>query len=88
MHWIVRILLGLAISTAGFFMVWKAEDAVGWFGGKSYWAEFNFGFFGGTAGLVKVAGIVAMFVGFGVMVGLHTSILGGIVGLVIPATRQ
>lgn len=88
MHWIVRILLGAAVSGLGFFVVLKADDVVGWVGGNSRWVEFNFGIWGGTKGLIKIIGIVMIFVGFGVMVGLHTEILEFIVGLVIPATRN
>ncbi|PIR47265.1 hypothetical protein COV06_04245 [Candidatus Uhrbacteria bacterium CG10_big_fil_rev_8_21_14_0_10_50_16] len=88
MAWILRILLGGAVSALGYFAIWKAEDVVGWIGGESYWAEQNFGVWGGTKGLIKIVGIVIMFVGFGIMVQLHTEILSFITGLVIPATRK
>lgn len=84
MGWLVRILLGALVSALGFLLVWKAEDAVGWFGGRSYWAEWNFGIFGGTSGMIKIIGIIVMFVGFGIMVQLQDAILGGIARTFIP----
>ncbi|HBU28069.1 TPA: hypothetical protein DEB00_03060 [Candidatus Uhrbacteria bacterium] len=85
---LLRILLGGAVSALGYFVVWKAEDVLGWIGGESYWAEQNFGPWGGTKGIIKIIGVVIIFVGFAIMVQLHTEVLSFITGLVIPATRK
>ena len=81
-----RIVLGIGIPIAGFFVVKKSEDLVG-FVGKSWWAERKLGTYGGTGTVIKTVGIIANFVGFSILVGLHTALLEFIVGIFIPQTR-
>lgn len=85
MHWLVRILLGIAISLLGFFVTWKSMWVVD-MTGKSAWAEWKLAALGGTNGLYKAIGIVIIFVGFFVIVGLQDSLLGFIADLTTPGS--
>lgn len=86
MSLITRIFLSLLVVAAGYFAVRKARGVVDMVG-ESGWAERNFGSFGGTESLIKGVGIVMIFVGFVILVGLDQEFLGFIAGLFIPAIR-
>lgn len=83
MNILLRILLGTVVSVVGFFVVWKAENVTGLVG-RSWWAENTFQGFGGTSGLVKIIGILVIFIGFMIMTGGINDILGGVAGILVP----
>ena len=58
----------------------------GWVG-KSWWAEWNLQGFGGTAGLVKIIGIVIMIIGFITLTGGGDDIMNGIAGIFVSGLR-
>jgi len=86
MNIFLRFLLGLAIAALGYFVVWKAEMVKDWVG-RSWWAERTFQGFGGTSGLIKIIGIVIIFIGFMTLTGGGSDLLGGVAGLLVPGSR-
>ena len=64
---LVRIIAGLAIAVAGFFIVWKPGKMVEMIG-EQQWAEKFFGYGRSSTGY-QVIGIVAIIVGFLIMTG-------------------
>jgi len=73
-----RIIVGLIMAVAGFLIVWK-KDVVYRAVGRLPFGEKVFGG-GGTRFLLKLIGILLIFVGFLVMTGLHTRVLEAIFG--------
>ncbi len=82
MNFFLRVLLGLGIAVAGYFIVAKTQMVVGWLG-RSSWAEWNLAGFGGTNGMYKIIGVVVILLGFLVMTGGYVSILEGFAGLFV-----
>ena len=82
MQFILRVLLGFAISGVGYLVVWKTQTVVGWIG-LSAWAEWHLAGFGGTTGMYKIIGIVVILIGFLVITGGYASILEGFAGLFV-----
>ena len=74
---------GLLMTLFGILFVVKTEWIVD-FVGYSEWAESKIGMFGGTRIMIKIIGLIAIFVGFFFMVGLEDEILGWIAGFLIP----
>jgi hypothetical protein len=85
MNIFLRILIGICIVVAGYFIVRHAETVAGWVG-RSWWAETHLAEFGGTSGMVKLVGIGAIFLGFFILTGGGNAILAGISGAFIPGS--
>lgn len=83
MGWVTRIIIGSIVSLIGFFVVWKTQWLVGMVG-KSEWAEWNMGSFGGSNMLYKLIGIIILFVGFMFITNLHAEFFNWILS---PLTR-
>lgn len=79
----MKIIIGLLMVVAGFFLIWKTE-AIYQFTGANAWAEKHLGTEGGTRILYKLIGLVVIFLGFLTMTGL---IGGFIVWLFGPILR-
>jgi len=70
--------LGLVIAVIGAAMTMKSDVVYQWLG-QIVWAERNLGS-GGTRLFIKLLGILIIFLGFTIMVGLWGSILEGTIG--------
>ncbi len=77
---------GFILFLIGFSLVVKTNIIVDFFG-YSEWAESKLGMFGGTRLMIKIIGLLAIFVGFFYMVGLQDVILGWIAGFLVPGYR-
>ena len=86
MSWFWRIVVGLIVSAFGFLVVWKSSDVVDLMG-RSYWAETQFAIWGGTTGIMKIVGTVAIFIGFFIMTNLHMDLMAWLVSPFIPKPR-
>ena len=84
MDFIWRILIGAAVSALGFLVTFKSEAVRGMIGVDSDWVDFNLGVWGGMSGVIKIVGIIMIFVGFSIIVGLHQDVMRGIAGFVVP----
>ena len=73
-----RIIVGFLMAAAGFMIVWKT-DRVYRAIGRLPFGEKIFGS-GGTRFLLKLIGLILIFVGFLVITNLHTKILEAIFG--------
>ncbi|MEK7529536.1 MAG: hypothetical protein AAB570_01295 [Patescibacteria group bacterium] len=87
MIWFWRIVIGLIVSALGFFMVWKSSNIVDMMG-RSYWAETKFSLWGGTTGLLKIIGMVVIFLGFFILTNLHMDLMAWLVSPFIPKPRS
>ena len=70
----IRVLVGIFITAAGFVIVWKSE----WFLrnlGRVEWAEKHLGFEGGSRLFYKLLGIIIIFLGLFVISGIWQDIL-------------
>jgi predicted membrane-bound mannosyltransferase len=56
-----RIIIGIAGTLAGFFMVWKSEAVFG-FTGRIDFAEKYLGTDGGTRLFIKIMGVIVIFI--------------------------
>lgn len=79
---ILRVILGLAITTAGAFFVIKTRYVLDFFGPIS-WAEQKLGG-GGSALMYKVIGLIFCFVGFMVATNLWNAFLQATLGSFLP----
>ncbi len=73
-----RIIVGILMAGAGFMIVWKT-DRVYRAIGRLPFGEKIFGS-GGTRLLLKLIGLILIFVGFLVITNMHTRILASIFG--------
>ncbi|HUT22343.1 MAG TPA: hypothetical protein VMX18_02955 [Candidatus Bipolaricaulota bacterium] len=75
---ISRIIIGFLIAGAGFMITWKTDAVYRAVGSMSLGEKF-FGA-GGTRFLLKLIGIIAILIGFTVIVNLQNKLLGATLG--------
>lgn len=79
----MNFFIGLVITAVGTAVVIYTDWLVSNFGHMS-WAESTLGIFGGTRTILKVIGVIAVFIGLMTMFGLQEIILGWVAGFLIP----
>ncbi len=79
----MRFLIGLIIIAAGFILVWQANWIVQNFG-HIPWAEKHLGYEGGSRLMIKLIGLLVIFIAmlymFGFIEGVIWSIFGSLFG--------
>lgn len=80
----MRIIIGIILVIAGFFLNWKTAPIVG-FTGLSDWAEQHLGTEGGTRLMYKLIGIALIFFGMLAITNLHKGFLEATVGTLFGA---
>jgi hypothetical protein len=83
----MRIVLGLVIVILATLLVMKTEWLIQNFGHMQS-AERMVGIFGGTRLILKLIGVIFIFVGFLYMTGLHEELLNFIGNLLVPTRAR
>ncbi len=81
MNPILRVLLGLAVMVAGYFIVVKSETVLEWFG-RIDWAEEKLGT-GQTRLFYKLIGIGVAFLGIFIATNIISDILASFAGIFV-----
>jgi len=76
---LARILVGLFIAVIGFLMVWKTNWFLGFVGSIGF-AEKYFSAEGGSRAILKIIGVVIVFIGFAIMTNLVQGMISSVVG--------
>ena len=76
---LARILIGLFVAVIGFLMVWKTNWFLGFVGSVGF-AEKYFAAEGGSRAILKVFGVIIVFIGFAIMTNLIQGIIFSLVG--------